>query len=671
MTMMTSLKTLLFSTAAGPAGAGVGTTPLTPDGAADFAMLLGGVVGNAAPAVPNAVPEQFAPEAPADVATVSTAAILNTKAGFASAIARAENASERIAQDAVSAVVVEAAASHMKPDMAAATPSVDSEHFEIPAPTDEDAEEVSEQSDDKPGEPVEDIHSADTLVPSMPVVVTPISVAPQAPVSIVEPATAAVQAGPKTAAVQAEPAPPVMRRVATSPAPAQVASIAPEQAGLAPDRQLTELATAAKPDMPSGKTVPQVSVASSEPAVPESMPRQAEAAKNITQDMPSGKTVPQLPTAPVDPTATAQSPAADIVKALPDGPPVTVQPAKAQLSASKPAVAEAAQADPAKVVALPVAQQATSFSPASSPTPVAAHAPLVADPTIATTSIVDGTDAPAMTEAAQPQPKAAHTAAPRADAVSLLQFVRDHLSARATPRDAAPVAKAASDAPVAQTIDASAVANAPTPILSAAAPAQSTVAPTIIAPATPDLSASLGAQVVDMGVQGQWIDGLARDIAGLSANGAQGRFQIDTQQLGPVQVAIRQDADGAAVSLTVASKAAEDALRQDSDRLRLDAGLQAIRINEVKIERAPHVAEAARTDSQTQQQGSQQQGGQQQGQQASWQNMGQNANQSAQQGRWQGRENFSGGHKAGADASVLKQAEAGDSTRDGPRARYA
>jgi flagellar hook-length control protein FliK len=206
--------------------------------------------------------------------------------------------------------------------------------------------------------------------------------------------------------------------------------------------------------------------------------------------------------------------------------------------------------------------------------------------------------------------------------------------------------------------------------------AQPTTQPvTTIAPAIPtvDLSASLGAQVVDMGVSGQWIDGLARDIAGLSANGAQGRFQINATELGPVEVNIRQGDDGVAISLTVATEAAEQALRQDSDRLKLDAGLSALRVSEVKVERAPHVAEATRADSSTNQNNTQQQSGgnSQNPGQAAGQNMGQSSAQSHMQGRGQQRENIAFGHKAGNDGAVLNHMDAGDTAGGAVRARYA
>ncbi|WP_176591930.1 flagellar hook-length control protein FliK [Sphingobium sp. EM0848] len=273
----------------------------------------------------------------------------------------------------------------------------------------------------------------------------------------------------------------------------------------------------------------------------------------------------------------------------------------------------------------------------------------------------------------------------KAEALTLLQLVRDQLNARSpgTParvgeqvsatvrtkaEHAAPVSDAAS-APLQP------VANDAAPQPAPAQPAILTAAPSIVAnQPVVDMSASLDAQVVDMGVSGQWIDGLARDIAGLSANGAQGRFQIHANQLGPVQVDIRQGSDGAAVSLTVASEAAETALRQDSDRLRLDASLSAVRISEVKIERAPHVAEAARADGASQQ-GSQQQSSQTANGWTNSQNMaqsqGQAQGQAQGQGRWQARENSAFAPKNSGDAAVLNHDDARRAGNDAISARYA
>jgi len=274
----------------------------------------------------------------------------------------------------------------------------------------------------------------------------------------------------------------------------------------------------------------------------------------------------------------------------------------------------------------------------------------------------------------------------KSEALALLQLVRDQVAARqpGTPvRAGEPLGARAKTGRM--TVPAEvAPANAVQPTPTDAAPqtllaqpvAAPSVQPTTIASPVADLSASLGAQVVDMGVSGQWIDGLARDIAGLSANGAQGRFQINADQLGPVQVDIRQGSDGAAVSLTVASEAAEMALRQDSDRLRLDASLSAVRIAEVKIERTPHVADTARADS-ANQQGSQQQSSQQQSSQTAnaWtnnsQSMAQSQGQAQGQGRWRAQENGNFSPKNTGDPAVLNHDETRRAGNDAMRARYA
>lgn len=262
----------------------------------------------------------------------------------------------------------------------------------------------------------------------------------------------------------------------------------------------------------------------------------------------------------------------------------------------------------------------------------------------------------------------------KAEALALLQLVRDQVTARQSGapvrvgEQVSAVAKPRSDR-VAPIADAPAVPLAMPPEAAAqpvsSAPAQ-VVLPLATVPVV-DLSASLGAQVVDMGVSGQWIDGLARDIAGLSANGAQGRFQLNSDQLGAVQVDIRQGSEGAAVNLTVASEAAEMALRQDSDRLKLDASLSSVRIAEVKIERSP-VAETARPDSAGQQ--SSQQGSSQA--QSAWANNSQNMGQpQGQQGRWQGRENNGFTPKSSGDPAVLNHEQAQQRGGESARARYA
>lgn len=388
-------------------------------------------------------------------------------------------------------------------------------------------------------------------------------------------------------------------------------------------------------------------------------PRPAPAGAGSKDPMPAPEAVAPIrvttgkPARPITPTPPAPSGKA----AAPDSPPAEAMDdegadAPDRTDDAAPVAVDAAQ--PPVLIAQPLP---THISPIAS---VAGEAIGAARQPIAlVTAAADPTDAVKL-DAVAPA---------TAEAAALLQMVRDQLKTGATGAGEGSSADATPPAPEGLA-DAGPSAPAATPALTAANAPQTVIAPGAPGVPTIDLSASLGKQAVDMGVSGQWLDGLAHDIAGLSANGAQGRFQINTDQLGQVQVDIRQGADGAAVSLTVASAAAELALRQDSDRLKLDAGLAAVRISEVKVERAPHVAEAARSET-TGHQNSAQQQGQATGQHGTGQAMGQSSGQSQMRGRGQARENIAIAHKGSSDAVVLNHEQTGDAGADLPRARYA
>ncbi|QOT70767.1 MULTISPECIES: flagellar hook-length control protein FliK [Sphingobium] len=381
---------------------------------------------------------------------------------------------------------------------------------------------------------------------------------------------------------------------------------------------------------------------------------------------------------PKEQAEAAQAPATVVAAVqMPASPSVPAQ----ALPPSTAPVAQTAPAKPDRGKNLPVA---APLPPQSAGQPVPAQSTVEPTP-VADAPVQPAIEAPAAS-ADQPEgpvPAAHPGSAPvKSEALALLQLVRDQVAARqpGTPvRAGEPLAARVETGRAATPVDAvpaHAVQHDPVdavPPMPLAQPVSAQPVPSAVAPPPADLSASLGAQIVDMGVSGQWIDGLAREIAGLSANGAQGRFQINADQLGAVQVDIRQGSDGAAVSLTVASEAAEMALRQDSDRLRLDAGLSAVRIAEVKIERAPPVAEAARADSANQQQSSQQQGAQQQGSQGAnaWANNGQNMAQSQGQGRWRPQENSAFAPKNSGDPAVLNHDELRHAGNPAARARYA
>ncbi|CAN5447554.1 hypothetical protein BH10PSE12_BH10PSE12_24070 [soil metagenome] len=192
---------------------------------------------------------------------------------------------------------------------------------------------------------------------------------------------------------------------------------------------------------------------------------------------------------------------------------------------------------------------------------------------------------------------------------------------------------------------------------------------------TADLSASLGQRVIDMSAGGQWIDGLAKEIATLAAGSGQGTFHLSPPHLGPMRVDVRNGDLGAEVSLTVQTEAAEAALRQDGDRLKTEGQLSAFRISDVRIERVHHIAEPQRSDTNNGQSGnSGNSGNWNQGNGQATLAQGQGQNQAQGQAQANGQQS---GRKSSFGDAVLSQAEpsGGRSDDDGQnglrRARYA
>ncbi|MPT49285.1 MAG: hypothetical protein E2598_12860 [Sphingobium sp.] len=101
------------------------------------------------------------------------------------------------------------------------------------------------------------------------------------------------------------------------------------------------------------------------------------------------------------------------------------------------------------------------------------------------------------------------------------------------------------------------------------------------------VAAALNQQVIDLGVSGQWIDDIAREIASISANPGQGSFRIASPHLGGVKVDLMPGTHGTDIRMTVESELAHAALQKDQSRLLQDAELAALRIGDVRIERAP------------------------------------------------------------------------------------
>lgn len=109
---------------------------------------------------------------------------------------------------------------------------------------------------------------------------------------------------------------------------------------------------------------------------------------------------------------------------------------------------------------------------------------------------------------------------------------------------------------------------------------------------------SLGQHVVDMGVSGQWIEDVARQIASIAANPGHGSFRVASHELGAVRVDIAPSAigSGSDILMRVDNDAAFAALSDDKERLMQDARMASVRIGELRIDRVNSPQEAARGD---------------------------------------------------------------------------
>ncbi|WP_088184435.1 flagellar hook-length control protein FliK [Sphingobium sp. Z007] len=738
MTMLTSLKALLFAT---PASAGVKTDAMSDAGSTDFAILL-----NSAGTVPTATAQPIAPTADmADGAGLVKDNVKNQDVeavAWHPAIAHATPSPASVAvppQTVKPQTTVQLPVAYPDADRASAPASA------APAAAVEAPDDIVPAHDKAPPTdalPPQRGEGAPTASASP----TPVTVAPGAI------ASAAVDRVPAPVLVKAHPARPRDAVPADPVAISLSADISAAQDAPEPSASEDEAMPVAQddsqpppqpivlgmaqpappaaspvvqPDAPPAAAIQANPIQAATPS-PSSISRSAPAAASMAQpvseepvdsvDHPAPSPTPVTPPRAAAPSPTPVTPPRAAVASHDAAPkPVDATPlpsvaAVPQAGVAPPLPAEAAiaRADmpveqpaigkPAAAPALDLTRAASQTAPvppiqnagpASTASPLAAAAPpsSVAAPIADTLSAMPvATAASAMAEPLETADQSAAIAqaslpvAPtkaRAEAVSLLQLVRDHMSLRAPRRTEAAAPVGDGDAAAAPAILPTAPNDSAMPTAALVQPTVQPIATATTAMPTVDLSASLGAQMVDMGVSGQWIDGLARDIAGLSANGAQGRFQINADQLGPIQVDIRQGDDGAAIRLTVATEAAEQALRQEGDRLKLDAGLSAMRISEMKIERAPHVAETTRSDSGGNQSASQQQSGghgqnaHQATGQTPGQGMGQSSAQSHMQGRGRPRENIAFGHKAGSDAAVLNHTDVGESVGGAVRARYA
>lgn len=220
-----------------------------------------------------------------------------------------------------------------------------------------------------------------------------------------------------------------------------------------------------------------------------------------------------------------------------------------------------------------------------------------------------------------------------------------------------------------------------------ASPASVSLSPLVSQPSATGTSVggALNSQVVDMGVSGQWIEDIARQIASIGANPGHGSFRIESAGLGGVRVDIAPGAGGSGsdVLMRVDNDAAFAALSEDRDRLMQDARMGSVRIGELRIDRLAPAQDAQRSDMGG---SSQQNNGSAQQQAASQSSMAQNSAQmGGQGGQQQARQDAAslGGHNQGGQnpkapftTTVLRGADADEANGPmrsgrGDSARYA
>ncbi|MBU0555169.1 MAG: flagellar hook-length control protein FliK [Alphaproteobacteria bacterium] len=130
--------------------------------------------------------------------------------------------------------------------------------------------------------------------------------------------------------------------------------------------------------------------------------------------------------------------------------------------------------------------------------------------------------------------------------------------------------------------------------------------------ATPSAAAALGAEVIDMGVSGQWIDRLAREISGLAEGGGHSRFSLNPPHLGRLEVDVFQGADAMDIRLTTETDEAAQRLNEGRGTLQADARIASLQLGQITVEKAGASSDAARDQGQAQGQAQREMAGQMQ-----------------------------------------------------------
>ncbi len=126
-------------------------------------------------------------------------------------------------------------------------------------------------------------------------------------------------------------------------------------------------------------------------------------------------------------------------------------------------------------------------------------------------------------------------------------------------------------------------------------------APSVRGVSGPSMGQALGDQVIDMGVSGQWIDRMAREIAGLADGTGHSRFTLNPPHLGSIQVDLWRDQTSTNVRLMTETDEAAERLNEGRQSLQADARVAALGLGTITVEKAATPFDSSRDQGRDQQ----------------------------------------------------------------------
>ena len=164
-------------------------------------------------------------------------------------------------------------------------------------------------------------------------------------------------------------------------------------------------------------------------------------------------------------------------------------------------------------------------------------------------------------------------------------------TAGAAPRAATAPAATSPAAAIGETVAAPAPAQTATPQMPPFSPTPMAEPLAATGPAAAGTGSTTVAEAMierqlDLAADGEWLDRLARDIAGAGSGEGRMRFRLDPEHLGSLRVELAQSERGTSVRLIVESEAARAIIADAQPKLAAEARAQGVRIAETHVDLA-------------------------------------------------------------------------------------